>query len=167
LLYGGHDPGVCGHGLAGMLGALYGRFDRALFDANKALSLARGLSHRGSLAHAYWFACETHYLRHDAVAVCDLAAEMLSLAADIGGPLTIMNATIFRGWGLVASGCGEEGLVDLRNGLSDWRRIGSKFNGPYRLSRVADGLLLTGDIWHPGAVGRSRRHCRTDRGALV
>jgi predicted ATPase len=99
-----------------------------------------------SLAHAYWFACETHYLRHDAVAVCDLAAEMLSLAADIGGPLTIMNATIFRGWGLVASGRREEGVVDLLNGLSDWRRIGSKFNGPYRLSRVADGLLLTGDI---------------------
>jgi class 3 adenylate cyclase len=48
LLYGGHDPGVCGHGLAGMIGALYGKLDHALFDANKALSLARGLSHRGS-----------------------------------------------------------------------------------------------------------------------
>jgi predicted ATPase len=146
LLYGGHDPGVCGLGVAGMIGALYGKPDRALLDANKALSLAHGLSHRGSLAHAYWFACETHYLRRDAVAVCDLAAEMLSLSADIGGPLTIMNATIFRGWGLVASGRGEEGVVDLRNGLSDWRRIGSKFHGPYRLARVADGLLLTGDI---------------------
>jgi predicted ATPase len=71
---------------------------------------------------------------------------MLSLAADIGGPLTIMNAKIFRGWGLAARGRGEEGLADLRDGLSDWRRIGSKFHGPYRLSRVANGLLLTGDI---------------------
>jgi class 3 adenylate cyclase/predicted ATPase len=147
LLYGGHDPGVCGHSLAGMIGALCGKLDRALFDANEAVTLARGLSHRGSLAHAYWLACEAHYLRRDAVAVCGLAAEMLSLAADVGGPLTIMNATIFRGWALVASGRGDEGIVDLRKGLSDWRRIGSKYHGPYRLARVADGLLLTGDIY--------------------
>ena len=52
---------------------------------------------------------------------------------------------IFRGWGLIARGQQRESRVDLREGLVRWRQTGSKFNGPYRLARVADGLLLRGE----------------------
>jgi len=60
LLYGGHDPGVCGYGVGGMISALLGYLDRASREAAEALSLGRALSHHGSLAQAYWFSSEVY-----------------------------------------------------------------------------------------------------------
>src|SRR5207248_3136924 len=84
--------------------------------------------------------------------VCDIAAEMVPFAVEHGSPLAIANGMIFRGWGLIASGRHGEGLHDLRDGLIRWRQTGSKFNGPYRLARVADGLLLGGAFGEALAV---------------
>ena len=142
LVYGGHDPRVCGHGTKGQILALLGHLDQALLEANKALSLGRNLSHHGSLAHAYWLACEVHYLRRDAATLCKLADEMLAFVTSHGSPLSVANAMILQGWALIADGNLENGASRLRDGLMRWRRSGSIVYAPYRLSRVADGLLL-------------------------
>jgi class 3 adenylate cyclase/predicted ATPase len=144
LVYGGHDPGVCGHGMKGMILALLGRPDQALREAANALSLARGLSHYGSLLHAYWLACEVHYLRRDTAALSRLADEMLPFVTNHGSPLSVANAMMFQGWGLIAGGDVERGASHLRNGLIGWRRSGSTYMRPFRLARVADGFLLAG-----------------------
>jgi predicted ATPase len=106
--------------------------------------LARALSHHGSIAHAYWLNCEVLYLRRDASALCNLTSEVLPFLVEHGSVLAIANARVFRGWGLIAAGSVEQGTDFLREGLSFWRRTGSKFQGPYRLARVADGLLRAG-----------------------
>jgi len=142
LVYGGHDPRVCGHGTKGQILALLGRLDQALLEANKALSLGRSLSHHGSLAQAYWLACEVHYLRRDAATLRKLADEMLAFVTSHGSPLSVANAMILQGWALIADGNLENGASRLRDGLTRWRRSGSIVYAPYRLSRVADGLLL-------------------------
>jgi class 3 adenylate cyclase/predicted ATPase len=142
LVYGGHDPGVCGHGTKGQILALLGRLDQALFEANDALSLARGLSHHGSLSLAYWLACEVHYLRRDEAALSSLANEMLSFATNHGSPLSVANAMIFQGWAQIADGNIEDGVSGLREGLMRWRPSGSIAYAPHRLAQVADGLLL-------------------------
>jgi class 3 adenylate cyclase/predicted ATPase len=144
LVYAGHDPAVCGHGMKGMVLALLGRPDRALFEANNAHSLARSLSHHGSLLHAYWLACEVHYLRRDTAALSSLADEMLSFVSNHGSLISVANATIYQGWAQIAGGNIEDGVSRLRDGLLCWRRSGSKYMAPFRLARVADGLLLAG-----------------------
>ena len=145
VIYGGHDPGVCGRGLAAMTFALLGRLDRALFEANESLTLARGLAHRPSLAHAYWLANEAHYLRRDGASVRTLAADQLAFASEHGTPLAIAIAMMFEGWGLIADGSASEGLDLTRRGLDQWRRTGSKFQAPYRVARAADALLIAGE----------------------
>src|ERR1700719_1282179 len=62
LLYGGHDPGVCGKGQGGMLLWLLGHPDQAAQSAQEGMALARDLEHLPSLAHAYWFAGCIHLL---------------------------------------------------------------------------------------------------------
>jgi predicted ATPase len=146
LLYGGHDPGACGHAFAGMILALGGRLDRARSEAMEAISLARSLAHHGSLGHAYQFACETHYLRRDAAALDEIVREMLPFAAEHGSAVAVAHARMVHGWVLIAGGHVAEGLAALRDGLSAFRRTGSKMFGAFRLSRAADGLLLAGEI---------------------
>jgi predicted ATPase len=145
LVYGGHDPGVCGYSVRAMVLALLGQPDRALAEAKQALSLGPRLAHYGSLAHAYQFISEAYYLRRDAGALSEIATEMLPFAIDHGSALAVANAKIFQGWALIAAGRAEDGLANLRDGLVSWRRTGSKLHGPFRLSRVADGLLLAGE----------------------
>ena len=152
LLYGGHDPGVCGHALGSMVSALLGHPDRALSQARRALALARRLAHHGSLAHAYQFVSEAYYLRRDAAALCELTGEMLPFAVDHGSPLVVANTKMFQGWASIAVGRIEEGLACLRDGLASWRRTGSKLHGPYRLARAADALLLAGEVDDAAAV---------------
>jgi predicted ATPase len=94
------------------------------------------------LALAYYLACEVHYLRRDAAALSSLADEMLPFVTDHGSPLSVANATIFQGWALIANGAIEDGVSRLRAGLMRWRPSGSIVYAPYRLSQVADGLLL-------------------------
>jgi predicted ATPase len=140
LEYGGHDPRVCGCGVAGMIAALRGHLDRALLEANEALSLARELSHHGSLVHAFWTLSEVHYLRRDAAALATLTAEAVPFVTEHGSAVSAASAIIFQGWALVAVGRVDEGLASLRDGLLRWRRTGSRSLGPFRLARVADGL---------------------------
>jgi predicted ATPase len=49
---------------------------------------------------------------------------------------------VFQGWALIANGSIEDGASRLRDGLMRWRPSGSIAYAPYRLSQVADGLLL-------------------------
>jgi predicted ATPase len=144
LLYGGHDPGVCGHGVRAWIGALLGRLDRAQSDAVAALALARRLGHHGSLAHAFALAAEAYYVRRDVTAVCETAAEMLPFVADHGSAVALANAKLLQGWGLIAAGRVEEGLGYLNDGLTAWRQTGSRLFAPFRLSRAADSLPLAG-----------------------
>jgi predicted ATPase len=75
----------------------------------------------------------------------EIATEMLPFAIDHGSALAVANAKMFQGWALIAAGRTEDGLANLRDGLASWRRTGSKLHGPFRLSRVADGMLLAGE----------------------
>jgi class 3 adenylate cyclase/predicted ATPase len=152
LLYGGHDPGVCGYGVGGMISALLGHLDRALREAAEALSLGRALSHHGSLAQAYWFSSEVYYLRREADVLCGLAEEWVRLVSEHGSAVSVANATMFHGWALVVSGQRDEGTTILRDGLSLWRRSGARSMMPFRLARVADGLLLAGETAEAAAL---------------
>ncbi len=146
LVYAGHDPAVCGHGMKGMMLALLGRLDQALLEANAALSLGRSLSHRGSLLHAYWLSSEVHYLRRDAAALSKLVDEMLPFVTKHGSASSVANSVIFQGWGLIAEGHSEQGVSRLRDGLIGLRRSATKYQVAFKLVRVADGLLLAGNL---------------------
>jgi class 3 adenylate cyclase/tetratricopeptide (TPR) repeat protein len=152
LLYGGHDPGVCGYGVGGMISALLGHLDRALREVSEGLNLGRALSHHGSLAQAYWFSSEVYYLRREAAALCGLTEEWVRLVGEHGSAVSLANATMFRGWGLIANGRREEGISILRDGLSLWRRSGAKSMMPFRLARIADGLLIAGETAEAAAL---------------
>jgi predicted ATPase len=40
----------------------------------------------------------------------------------------------------------ERGIADIREGMDAWRRTGSKYHVPYRLSRAADAYRMAGNV---------------------
>jgi class 3 adenylate cyclase/predicted ATPase len=146
LVYGGHDPGVCGHTLDAQILAMLGYLDQALERNECALALARELSHPPSLIQALAFAADLHVLRRSPQKVEEFAETLLPLASEFGSPVGVANATMLRGWALTVAGDLNRGLTELRAGLAAWRATGSKFHMPYRLGRAADALRRAGQL---------------------
>jgi predicted ATPase len=123
---------------------LLGYLDQALRQMELALTLARDLGHPPSLLHALWSAAELRYIRREPEAVEELTAAVLPLASQHGSVVVVANATMLRGWALVARGVVDEGIAELRKGLGQWRTTGSRYHVPYRLARVADAFRAAG-----------------------
>ena len=65
MLYGGHDPAVCGYTLGALVSQILGYPDRASMQLQKGLALARRLAHPPSLMHALWMGAEMRFVRSD------------------------------------------------------------------------------------------------------
>ena len=53
---------------------------------------------------------------------------------------------IMRGWALTSQGQAEEGMRQMRRGLTAYRATGAELNVPYLLSLVAEGYARLGEV---------------------
>ena len=152
VLYGGHDPAVCGYlSDSGSLQML-GQPDRSLVQLDQGLALARELAHPPSLIHALGFGAETCFLRRDPGRIVTLVADWLPLVSRYSSTVGVANAMMTRGWALVMLGEREAGLAELRDGLDRWRSTGSKFFGPVRFGRAVEAFLEMGQVGEATAL---------------
>jgi class 3 adenylate cyclase/predicted ATPase len=114
LLYGGHDPGVCGKGQGGVALWALGYPDQATRSASEGVALAEALHHVPSLLHALWFAAAVAHLRGDLATTVNCGERLLALGGEHGLKQYQTVGSIFHGWALTQTGSGEEGLAELR-----------------------------------------------------
>jgi predicted ATPase len=145
-LYGGHDPGVCGHVHGAVVRAVLGFPDEAVRQMDRGRALAESLEHPPSLSQALWFSAELSYLRRESRAVRDFVSAALPVLSEHGSAVGMANAMMLRGWAVTDEGRVTEGVADLGAGLSAWRATGSKYQVPYRLARAADAYRIAGDV---------------------
>ena len=152
VLYGGHDPAVCGYTTGALLLLASGQPDRSIARLDTGLALARELAHAPTLIHALWYAAETDFLRRDPVGVATVVAEWLPTVSQFGSSLGVANATMMNAWAKVMVGDVEVGLAELREGLDRWRSTGSKVWGSIRLGRAAAAFIEAGDAREGAAL---------------
>jgi predicted ATPase len=121
LVYGGHDPGVCGLSHAAHVLWMLGYPDQAAVRGEEALALARELGHTPSLAHALWFVGELRLYGRDAAGTAEIAAALDALTAEQDLSFYAAMGAILGGWALAAGGQVGEGLALLRPGFATWR----------------------------------------------
>ena len=120
LLYGGHDPGVCGEGQGAIALWALGWPDQATQSAAAGVALAERLQHVPSLLHALWFAAAVAHLRRDVAAVRVLGERLSTLGRDHGLKQYQAIGGIFRGWALTEAGSQAEGIAELRAGVGHY-----------------------------------------------
>jgi class 3 adenylate cyclase/predicted ATPase len=152
VLYGGHNPAVCGYVTEALLLQASGEPDRSMACLDKGLALARELAHAPTLIHALWYAAETNFLRRDPVGVATVVTEWLPTVSEFGSSIGVANATMMNGWAKVMVGDVQVGLVELRDGLDRWRSTGSKIWGSIRLGRAAAAFIEAGDAEEGAAL---------------
>ncbi len=145
LIYGGHDPAVCGYGQSAMTSWLLGYPDRALQEAGTATELAGMLSHEPSVGHAMWFVGTVHYFRQDVANTLETGDRMIALGREHRLALYEAIGLIFRGWALAKLGKGDGALPDMRQAVA-------RYNGTARMSVLlfttvlAEAELLAGHV---------------------
>jgi predicted ATPase len=117
LMYGGHDPGVCGKGQGAVGLWALGYPDQAAQSAREGIVLAEALGHVPSVLHSLWFAGALYWVRRDVAAGRDCGARLLALGREHGLLQYQTIGGIFDGWALTQIGNGEEGLTALRSSV--------------------------------------------------
>jgi tetratricopeptide (TPR) repeat protein len=141
VLYGGHDPAVCGYTTDALVLQASGQPECAISHLDKGLALARALARAPTLIHALSYAAETYFLRRDPPSVTTITAEWLPTVSEFGSSLGVANATMMNAWAKVMVGHVEVGLAELRNGLDQWPSTGLKIWGSIRLGRAAAAFI--------------------------
>jgi predicted ATPase len=144
LLYGGHDPGVCGKALGALSLWMLGYPDQAAQSAREAVVLAESLEHAPSLAHALAFAGLCHQLRRDAAAVLDCGERLVALAGEHRLAQYRAVGTIARGWAQAHQARVPEGLAELRRGLDDYAATRVKAWFVYFKASLAEAYYRVG-----------------------
>jgi predicted ATPase len=100
--------------------------------------LAHELSHPYSLAFAWCYAAIVYQFRRDVPAVQEQAEAAVALSTKQGFPQWVAYGTILRGWALAMRGQGEEGMAQVRQGITSYRATGAALNVPYFCTVLAD-----------------------------
>ena len=120
LLYGGHDPAVCGTGQDGIAFWVLGFPDRAAQSARHSIAFANAIEHPPSVGHALWFTGVTHLLRREPGIVLDTAERLIALSHDRRLAQYEAIGAILRSWARALSGQGEAGLVELGSAIDSY-----------------------------------------------
>jgi predicted ATPase len=134
----GSDPGVACPAHAAWALWLLGYPEQALAHLHEALALAHELSHPYSLAFVRCRAAYVLQFCRDVPAVHEQAEAAVALATKQGFPFWVSIGTSMRGWALAMQGQGEEGMVQVRQGLADYRATGAALLVPYYCTLLAD-----------------------------
>jgi predicted ATPase len=97
-----------------------------------------------TLANGVHHDCLFHQLARDSTAVRSQAQALTSFATEHGLPFWQALGGLFHGWALVRSGRIEEGLAELRAGLTAYRATGGRLYLPYAHTLLADACHQAG-----------------------
>ena len=134
----GFEPGVlCRFFMAKTL-RLLGYPDQALQRSQEALTMAKELAHPQSLAFALYASAVVHHSRREWQLIKERAEAEIALSTDQGFPLWLAWGTIFGGRVLAEQGQAEEGIAQMRQGVTAFDAIRSRLLRPYCLALLAE-----------------------------
>jgi class 3 adenylate cyclase/predicted ATPase len=112
--------------------------DQALACVREALTLAHELSHPYSLAYAWCWAAIVSQFHRDVLAVHQQAEAAIALATAQGFPLWAAWGTSLRGWALAMQNQDEEGIAQVRQGITALRATGTALGVPFLCTALAE-----------------------------
>jgi predicted ATPase len=145
-LYSAHHPAVCGHAWGAIVFWLRGYPDAARRHANQALSLAHELGDSPSITHALCTRAQVHQVMMEVRPALEIAEAAIAMAEKDGFPVFVSYAGIVKGWALAQLSQAEEGVAQIRGGLTLAAATGSGLWRTYNLAQLAEACGKAGRI---------------------
>ncbi len=142
----GDDPEVCRLSHGGWTLWYSGYPDQALESIDAAIMLARELAHPFNLVFALGCAAQLHLHRREGQTAQAQAETVIALANEHGFPHFLAYGSILRGGALAEQGHGEEGIAQIRQGLTVCQAIGHVLGRTYFCSLLAEAHGAAGQV---------------------
>jgi predicted ATPase len=140
------DPGVAVLSQLSWTFWVLGYPDQALKQSKEALTLAQKQSHPMSLAFAHIFASFCFWLCGDTRTVGDLGKACIDLSTEHGLSFWLACGFMAHGLALMEQGRGEEGILQIRQGIVDYRATGARADDSAHLAWLAEAHRKIGQI---------------------
>ena len=145
LLY-GQDPGVvCLIRGAWTLWCL-GYPQQALERSQQGIALAERGAHPFSLAFALSYGAMVRLFRREPELAQGTAAAGIAVSAEHGYPLFHGMSAYIQGWAMTEQGRLDDGIAQMRQGLTTFRATGAETGTPYFLAQLATLCAKAGRI---------------------
>jgi hypothetical protein len=151
LMYGGHDPGVCGKGQGAVALWALGWPDRAVQSAREGIVSGEILDHLPSLLHSLRFATCVYFLRRQAADAFACSARLLALGSEHGLKMYEAIGGVFHGWALIQQLDAQAGLAELRAAVATYATTAHMNLDLYR-AILAEAELRAGNFEEGTAV---------------
>jgi predicted ATPase len=145
LVYGGHDPGVCGWAQNGLALWFLGYPDRARDPVRRSVLLAEEIAHPPSVAHALNYGILYHQLRRDEAGVHMWGDRLARLAAEQRLAQHEATAGFARGWVLMNQGQAQRSVSEFRQALDRCIGLGLREFEPYFQALLVAAYLAAGE----------------------
>ena len=146
FFYGGVEPGVFGLSEAARALWYLGYPAQALQQSQAARTLAHERAHPFSLAVAQVFAALVHQLRRENALTYEWADAVVTLTRAQGFPVWLGQGMVLQGWALAERGQLEEGISQIRQGLTTRHAVGASLSQSYNLALLAEAHGKAGQI---------------------
>jgi predicted ATPase len=94
----------------------------------------------------WYFGCIAYLFLRDVPAVAEWAERLIRLCREQDFALWLAGGMLLQGWALTMQGRWEEGIAQMRQGLTDWRATGAELWQPFFLALLADAYARAGQI---------------------
>jgi len=166
LLYGGHDPAVCGLGNHAEALWILGYPDQAVGKVSQSMVLANDLAHMPTVGYALFVTGRVHMMRRDAPTALDIGGRLVALSREHGLAQYEAVGGIVRGWARAQLGEPEEGLAELSAAVSAYRSSAQAVLS-FFLVALAETELRGGYIDRADATLAEAQAVATDRRELL
>jgi len=144
LLHGGYDPGIACRNFAAHVLWYLGYADQGLQLVEQAVSLARKRLHPFSLVFALDFQAWLHQYRGEPERTRELTNEAMGIATDQGMAFFLSHGEILLGWTMLAQQRVDEGIEQIRKGVTLYQLTGAELERPYWLALLAQAYGRAG-----------------------
>jgi hypothetical protein len=163
LIYGGHDPAVCGKGQGALALWVLGYPDQAAQYAREGMVFAETLAHVPSVGHALWFAGMAYLLRRDVPAVLDCGERLLALSSEHALAQYQAIGGIMHGWARAYLPDPGQGLPELRRAVTSYFTMAGSMVG-FLNATLAETELRAGHLEHAAAALHDAAAISDERG---
>jgi adenylate cyclase len=141
----GQDPGVICKAFGAVALWLLGYPDTAAQQSAQAIEMSGGQSPTTE-AVAVYFASVVHQMRGDRAQAQDCAERTVAISSQHGLSFWLAGGRILEAWTQAQGDSATGAVLQLRQGLADWRSIGSVTYETYFLGLLAEMLLGSGQF---------------------
>jgi class 3 adenylate cyclase/predicted ATPase len=144
--HGGADTGVALMTHEGLALWALGQVDRAREAMDRAVALAKTLSHPFSLAFAHYFEAWLHKLCRDEAGALESANNAVAICDEFGFPFWGLSSSVLGASSLVELGSVDEGIAQMSDRLTEFEAIGALLYRSALRGLLADGHRIAGQV---------------------